>query len=115
MATTLKARAGSSCKATFSYVDPDGEPIDVTGYTVRFQLRAATGQSRVLLQTQAPSDNLIDVSPAVWQLFLGKTITETLPPKARWELELVSTTNPEDVSTLGTGILLTEPQVVTND
>lgn len=115
MATTLKARAGSALKATFSYLGPDDQPLDVVGYTVRFQLRAYSGQSNIILHTQAPSENLFEMSQAVWQLFLGKTMTEYLPAKSRWELELVSTIDPEDVTTLGTGVLLIEPQVVSNE
>lgn len=113
MATTLKARAGSALKATFSYVDTGGEVIDVSGYTARLQIREVSDVGRIILETTAPSAELQEDTPSVWKVFLGATLTSMLPSKSRYELELISTTNSEDVITVEVGVILMEPQAVT--
>lgn len=111
---TLKARAGSALKAQFKYQDADGNLIDTTGFTGHFQLRAVSSGSRIILDTVEGSDNLTLLAPGHWRIFLGKSITNSLPPTVRWELELTNDADPEDVTYLASGTIQTEPEVVTN-
>lgn len=126
MASTLKARAGSSLKF---HIDAwaDGEQterLDTSNYTAKFQLRATQPRTRVLLdetEVVAPNPETIPedavfvlIEMSHWRVFLGKTQTSKLPPTTRFEVELTSKTNPEDVFTLCTGSIQTEPQVVTS-
>lgn len=115
MAATLKVRAGSSLKAHIKYHTPEGALVDTTGFTARFQLRATQTNSRVILDATQGSDVITLVEPGHWRIFLGKSITNSLPPTSRWELELTSDSNSEDVTTLGFGVLNVEPEVVSND
>jgi hypothetical protein len=40
----LKAVRGATWEDTFTYNDPDGEPVDLTGYEARMQVRTLDGQ-----------------------------------------------------------------------
>jgi hypothetical protein len=111
---TLKARAGSALKAQFRYQDAEGNLINTTGFTAHLQLRAVSPGSRIIMDTSEGSDNLTLLAPGHWRIFLGKSITNSLPPTVRWELELVDDSNPEDVTFLASGTIQTEPEVVTN-
>lgn len=111
---TLKARAGSALKAQFRYQDAEGVLVDTTGYTAHLQLRAVQGNSRVILEAIEGTDVLTLLEPGHWRIFLGKSITNSLPPTVRWELELVSDVNDEDVTFLASGTIKTEPEAVTN-
>jgi hypothetical protein len=112
---SLKARAGSALKAQFLYQDPDGNLINTTGFTARIQLRAVNNNSRVILDAEEGSSVLTLLEPGHWRIFPGKSITNSLPPTTRWELELTNDANPEDVTFLASGTILTEPESVTNN
>ena len=122
MAATLKIRAGSSFTTHFKYQDAEGVVINTSGYTATFQIRAVTPQSRVILDTEeytgdlpAPAGTtLTRTATGEWTLFLGKTITNSLPPTSVWEIELVNDTNPEDVKTLATGTFKVSPEAVSS-
>lgn len=111
---TLKARAGSALKAQFKYQDAEGNLINTTGYTAHLQLRAVSPNSRIILDTTEGSDNLTLIEPGHWRIFLGKSVTNSLPPTVRWEVELTNDADPEDVTFLASGMIQTEPEVVTN-
>lgn len=120
MATTLKIRAGSSSTTQIKYKDSEGAPVDTSGYVARFQIRAVTSQSRVLLDEEeyvgdlpAPVGTVLTrTDTGEWTVFLGKSVTNSLPPTSIWEFELVSSTNPEDVNTLATGTFKVTPEAV---
>lgn len=117
MAETLKARAGMSLKTRFSYLQPDGTPVDTTGATARIALKAVKPTSRVILeseQSDVPGAILEILDPGEWRFFLSGSLTKILPPTVVWELELVSNTNKDDVTPLASGTILTEPEGVKN-
>lgn len=124
MAVTLKTRAGSALKARIRLWEPGKVQLTNTdGYTARLQLRSAGGSQRVLLSTQqydgpdpAPAGTVLQlVESGHWRLFLGSSITKTLPPQVRLELELVNDLDSDDTVPLMSGTIYVEPQAVTND
>lgn len=115
MAETLKARAGSSLKTRFSYLQPDGTPVDTTGSTARISVKAIKPSSRVILSTEQSGvvGSVLEIlEPGKWRFFLSGAMTKILPPTTVWELELVSDTNEDDVISLASGTILTEPEQV---
>ncbi len=111
---TLKARAGSALKAQFRYQDAEENLIDTTGFTAHLQLRAVSPGSRIIMDTTEGSENLTRLAPGHWRIFLGKSVTNSLPPTVRWELELVNDDNAEDVTFLASGTIQTEPEAVSS-
>ena len=130
MAVTLKARAGKPLKAALRYWQPgmkglDGGLVDTSSYTARVQLRATQSTRRVLLNskewvqpdetTPVPAGTVLRrVAPGSWRLVLSGAITKSLPPSVRFELELVNNLDPDDVVPLASGVILVEPEVVSN-
>lgn len=117
MAETLKARAGSSLKARFSYLQPDKTPVDTTGSTARIAIKAIKPSSRVIVESEesVTANSVLELlEPGRWRLYLSGAVTKILPPTVAWELELVSNADPDDVTSLASGVILTEPEGVKN-
>lgn len=118
MATVFKVRSGSAFKTTIEYRQPDEELVDTTGFTATIQIRAGQPNGRIILVTNEVDDPspagtvLTRIEPGSWYLFFGKSLTRTFPPTAFWELELVNDSNPEDIVTLASGVIKTEPEGV---
>lgn len=124
MAATIKARAGSAFKATIRYWTDDTKTtlVNTTGYTARLQLRAVQPPARVLLDSAAvdvvdennipPGTVFGQLEPGRWRIFLGKTLTKTLPPTVRFEVELTNIADPEDTILVCAGSIQVQPQGV---
>lgn len=120
---TLKVRSGKSFKRDIYFWDATHtDLINTTGYTARVQVRGNQIPRRVLLSSSEYHTNdtppagtiLYRVEPGHWRLFLGKSITRSLPPRVSIEVELVNDANVEDVSPLFEATLMVEPELVAN-
>ena len=113
--TTLTARSGSSLKAKFFYVEEDDTSVDTSDYEARLQFRAVYPHTKVLLDLVESSNNTDPFyleSTGTWILNLPSNQVTNFPPKVRWELELVSRTDPRDVTHLESGQILVIPEAV---
>lgn len=64
----------------------------------------------------APSGTVLArIEPGHWRLVLDRGITRSLPATTRFELELVSDTDPDDVTPLVYGVINVTPEAVVND
>lgn len=113
--TTLTVRSGSSLKAKFFYVEEDDTSVDTTDYEARLQFRAIYPHTKVLMDLSegdtTDSPFYLDTTGS-WILNLPSNQISNFPPKVRWELELVSKTDPDDVTFLESGQLLVIPEAV---
>lgn len=113
--TTLTVRSGSSLKAKFYYVEEDDTTVDTTAYEARLQFRAIYPHTKVLLDLvegiDSSSSFYLD-GQGSWTLNLSSKEVANFPPKVRWELELVSKTDPNDITFLESGQLLVTPEAV---
>lgn len=130
MAVTLKVRAGKPLKAALNYWQPNkkgqtGGLVNTSAYTARIQLRATQRPGRVLLnakewvpatsETPVPAGTVLRrVEPGSWRLVLSGSITKSLPSSVRFELELANNLDPDDTVSLASGVIMVEPEVVTN-
>jgi len=120
MATTLKARAGSSIRVQFQYLGGTGDPILTDGMPARIQFSTVSSSPRVVLEAweydgpdPVPTNTILTrTGEGTWVLYLGKKFTRSLPPTVAWELELVPTSNPDDQTTVDYGVLKVEPEKV---
>lgn len=116
MATTLKARAGSTFTHDFEYRDAAGELIDTTTTPARFQLKSLQGSNAILLNTQeseVAGSILLKTAAGQWTLTLDPSLTARLPSTVVWELEIATVDN-KTVTTVESGVIKVEPQEVTN-
>lgn len=130
MAVSLKVRSGSPLRVVLNYWEPGREHeklVETSGYTARLQLRATQHPGRVILNAREyvpenstdtspspPGTVLRRIEPGSWQLTLSSSLTKALPSSTRFELELQSNSDPEDSIPLVNGVLVVEPQVITN-
>lgn len=123
MAVTLKVRSGKAFKREIYFWDATHENlINTTGFTARVQVRGNQVPRRVLLSSSEYNEDdsppagtiLFRVEPGHWRLFLGSSITRSLPPRVSIEVELTNDANLEDVSPLFEASLMVEPEVVAN-
>lgn len=117
MAATLKVRSGSSFQVEFRYESQDGTLIDTTGSPARMQFRSSSRVILSITERDVADPNpgsvyLARLEPGRWELFLGKSITKTLPPAVYWELELVPSSHPEDTESIASGVIMVEPEKV---
>lgn len=129
MAVTFTARAGGRFHTRVIYWQPGKTAVvDTTGYDARLEIRANRPPYRVVLSTVAwvPPDLEADpvddppqgtpfyqIETGKWEIMLGRSITRSLPPQSRFEVELVSQTDPDDVVPMFSGVLRITPEVVT--
>jgi hypothetical protein len=129
VAVTFSARAGGRFHTRVIYWQPGKTAVvDTTGYDARLEIRANRPPYRVVLSSVAwvPDDLEADpvASPPLgtpfyqigigrWEIMLGRSITRSLPPQSRFEVELVSQTDPDDVIPMFSGVLRINPEVVT--
>lgn len=118
MAVTIKGRAGTRVRFDVRYWEPGKTSlIDTTGYTARLQIRSLSGPRRVLLnvdESGAPGV-LQRIAPGHWRVTLSPAMTVSLPQRAAFEVELVSDVDVNERDPLFSGIVLIDPQVVTNE
>lgn len=127
MAQTLKIRSGKALSQHVYFwlpVAEDGtrELVDTTGSTARIQLRGTSAPRRVLMSTSEyngslpspPGTVLTRIEPGHWLLFLGKSITRSLPSRVTVEMELENDLDPEDTVPLFEATLMVEPEAVVN-
>lgn len=129
MAVTLKVRAGKPLKAALNYWQPnmkgqEGGLVDTSSYTARIQLRGTQRPGRVLLNAkeyvvqdgvEIPAGTVLRrVEPGSWRLVLSGSITRSLPSSVRFELELENDLDPDDTVPLAQGVIMVEPEVVSN-
>ncbi len=128
MAVTLTTRAGARLRAQVTYWQPRKTAVvDTDGYDARLEIKSGRVPYKVLLTATAwvPPDLSADpvASPPAgtvfyqtavgqWEIMLGRSVTRSLPPLSRFEVELVSTTDPEDVIPLFSGVVRITPEVV---
>lgn len=115
MAQTLKARAGSTLRARFSYLDKDGNPVPTEGMVAHISIRSVKTNTRIILhaeESEADGSTLQKIEDGQWRLYLSGAVTRMLPSTVAWELELVQTENPDDTTTLATGVIVTTPEQV---
>lgn len=128
MAATFAVRSGASFRANVEYRNPPEAPstdpltgtlIDTTNLTARLQIRSGSSNRRVLLsavESDSPSAVLAldpdEEDGGRWNIFLPASITRTLPPVSYLEVELVSNTNPDDVTALFSGAIHVSPEQV---
>lgn len=113
MATTLKARAGSQLVYVFENRDTEGELIPNTDKTARFQfkpLHAEGPTSSAFWDEGSPNEILVNTSPGTWTLTVPGALTHLFSPTTAWELELVDPDG--NVQTLDSGVIKTEPEVI---
>jgi hypothetical protein len=82
----LPIDAGATFTQEFEYLDANGDPIDLTGYTATFQIRNTPEDALVIEKT--PS---ITLATAIVGVTLSATETAALDRDAyRWGIELAS-------------------------
>lgn len=130
MAVTLKVRSGKPLKAALNYWQPnmkgqEGGLVNTSSYTARIQLRATQRPGRIVLNAKewVPANEgdtppagtvLRRVEPGSWRLVLSGSITKSLPASVRFELELENNNDPDDTVPLASGVIMVEPEVVSN-
>jgi hypothetical protein len=123
----MKTRSGKSLRRDIYFWQPSDSQgnqalVDTVGYTARVQLRANQMPRRVIMSSTEYNTNttppvgtvLYRIEPGHWRLFLGKSITRSLPPRVTLEMELENDANPEDTTSLFEASLLVEPEAVVN-
>lgn len=99
--------AGATLIRQFEYTNPDGSPVDMTGYTARFQARFQPHTSLII---EAEPD--IDVENGLVTLTLTAEQTSLLVwPEYVYAIELTHETG-EPVIRLVGGSLVVSPEVV---
>lgn len=85
----LSIDAGATFNQEFEYVDGDGDPIDLTGYTGTFQIRN-TPEDALVIETSP----VITLETAIVGVTLSATQTASLDRDAyRWGIELQAGAN----------------------
>lgn len=74
--------------------DSEGEIVDITGYTVKFTVRAEANDDTYLIHKTTPSGSgisLIDPTNGVARLSLSSTDTDLTPGKYVYDVEVTDT------------------------
>ena len=74
----LNAKAGTTFRKVFTYEDPNGDPMDFSGYSARMQLRAAYEDPAVVLELTTENGR-IEFGPDAGQLSLYIADGDTTP------------------------------------
>lgn len=76
---------GATWQIEVTYLDPDGDPVNLTGFDVRMQVRRAYADqddvdSPLVDLTIGDGVTVTDATGGVFRLTIDKTTTEALPP-----------------------------------
>ena len=107
----LGVRRGDTLAVQFEFLDSDEDPVDITGATARFQVRAAHDDDSTVISVD--QSNGITITAASGLIDLETNVSEDLCGTYRWELEIVLSGG--QVHTLCGGSLLVEKDVVRTD
>ena len=88
----LKIEKGATFQLTLTWKDEDGDPIDLTGFTARMQVRDRVDAEETLVElTTANGRIALGGAAGTIALLIEAAVTEGLPGKAGfYDLELVS-------------------------
>lgn len=87
----IEIEQGATWSRTITVEDPDGTPIDLTGYSARMQVRSSYDAQTALLSLSSPSGG-ISIDPLTGTLALTATAAQTAAMPAGihvYDLELV--------------------------
>lgn len=104
----LRGRAGATLRRQFTLQEPDGTPVDLTGYTGRMDVRSAPGAPRLLRLAGPPGLTVAGPSGTVG---LELTALQTRQLGAGvfvYDLQLV---RGDEVLDLVAGALVLEPEI----
>lgn len=115
MATTLKARAGTTLVHTVEHRDAAGDLANPggEGSIARLSIRAVQPQGAVLLLSEEVEDVdgiLHQPAPGQWVITLDPDITRILPPTTVWEVDVLN--DEGQVFNIDNGVIKTEPKSV---
>lgn len=91
----LLIEQGADFSQRFIWKDSDQNPIDLTGYTARMQIREKIESDTVLLELTTENGRItLNQEPGTIDLKINSLDSESLPEgKSAYDLELVSSTN----------------------
>lgn len=91
----LLIEQGANFSQRLIWTDSDQNPIDLTGYTARMQIREKVESDTVLLELTTENGRIIlNQEPGTIDLEINSLDSESLPAgKAVYDLELISSTN----------------------
>jgi hypothetical protein len=105
----LRIKQGETWRRTFPVYNAAGGPLDLTGCTVRGQVRA-TKTSGSVLHTWVTGLENIALAPGQVTLYVPAAVSSAWTWTAgRWDLELTDTAG--DVTRLVEGVVLVDPEV----
>lgn len=89
----LKMNQGETYRHTLYWKDENDQPIDITGFTARMQVRAKTNSPEVLLELTTANGGVILSNPVAGELklYVSATVTEAFSWIAGvYDLELIA-------------------------
>lgn len=82
---------GATLSLALTYKDPDGDPVNLTGYTARMQVRESVSAASTLVAITSSSGITLGGSAGTIQISLSATTTAALPKGSYvYDLELSS-------------------------
>lgn len=107
----IECQQGATLRRSFTWLDENEQPIDLTGASARMQVRPThTSTTKWLDLTTATTALVIDVPTATIRLLVDAAVTATLPAKRGvYDLEVVFSTG--EVYRLVEGAFVVTPEV----
>ena len=83
---------GAEFTKSFEWKDSTGEPVDLTGYTARMQIRPSVSSDTVIASLTTENGRItLGGTAGTISLFLGATVTDGISKGGVYDLELVQT------------------------
>lgn len=88
----FQAGVGETFQQTCRWLDPDREPIDLTGWSARMQVRPFRDSTTVFASVSTTDDGIVfDDDPGTFTITITDTVMDTMPPgTAFYDLEFIA-------------------------
>jgi len=111
----IKIDQGAKFELPITYLDADQEPIDLTDYTAKMQIRVAAGADEAIITLTTDPDGGIVIDGPNGKITVSIPATETADFSAPWEgfydLKVIPPNAPEDAERVLQGSVCISPAV----
>lgn len=111
MATSFKTFAGDTKVVQITVLDADGDPVDITSATIKWQAARSLGKSPVITKATGGSGvSITDAANGVFEVTLSGSDTEDLKGDYYFEAEV--TASDGTISTVIAGTMKVTPVLI---
>jgi hypothetical protein len=106
---------GSKFERVLTLKDPEGEPLDLDGYSIVMQVRRDIRSDDVIVELSTDTEEITIGEDGQVTLFLSASVTADITSDGVYDIELIPPSGPEHAEKVLRGVFRLEREVTRDD